>query len=63
MTHPEYMAPPLLGSFEPYRKYGFAIWDDQRLIDLGFLRRGSIRRDYHFYCFRWRSIVTDEELP
>lgn len=63
MTHPEYMAPPLLGSFETYRKYGFAIWDDQRLIDLGFLRRGSIRRDYHFYCFRWRSIVTEEELP
>lgn len=52
----------LLGPFAPYRGFGFAIWDDQRMMDLGFLRT-SINPAYGFlfYSFRWWSIVSRED--
>ncbi|ETS79406.1 hypothetical protein PFICI_09259 [Pestalotiopsis fici W106-1] len=48
--------------FDPYRKYGFAIWDDQRMADLGFAEahgRAILNRSHYFY--RWYSILTEED--
>ncbi|KAL0943116.1 uncharacterized protein CTRU02_201002 [Colletotrichum truncatum] len=56
---------PLMGiPFEPYRKFGFAIWDNKRMIDLGLRdpKSKSIFKNRTFYYFRWRSILTEEEL-
>lgn len=51
------------GSFGPFRRFGLAIWDDQSVIDLGFMTsRGHYYKDRHFYCFRWRSVVTESEI-
>ena len=51
-------------SFEPYRRYGFAIWDNKRLTSLGFFHGDKARAwlqpdDLYFI---WRSILTDEEV-
>jgi hypothetical protein len=51
-------------SFEPFRRFGFAIWDDHRLCDLGMLNKpgqSRLARASHFY-YIWRSILSDEEL-
>ncbi|KAK6212658.1 hypothetical protein LQW54_005079 [Pestalotiopsis sp. IQ-011] len=48
--------------FEPYRKYGFALWDDRRMADLGLAEAhgGAILNRSHYF-FRWYSILTEEE--
>jgi hypothetical protein len=56
---------PLIGvPFQPYRKYGFAIWEDKRMADLGMRvpNGGSVFKNYISYCFRWWSILTKEDL-
>lgn len=54
---------PLPGlSVEPYRKLGFAIWDDQRMTDLGFAgpnKRAIMETTRYYYV--WYSVLTDEE--
>ncbi|KAK9778971.1 putative F-box domain-containing protein [Seiridium cardinale] len=57
------LAAPIPGiPFEPYRKYGLAIWDNVRMRDLGL---SEPRRMAMFtmskYFFRWYSILTEEE--
>jgi hypothetical protein len=49
--------------FQPWRKYGFAIWDCKRMADLGMRdpRGKSFLRNYVKYSFRWFSILTEEE--
>ncbi|OKL57784.1 hypothetical protein UA08_07144 [Talaromyces atroroseus] len=50
--------------FAPYRRYGFAIWDVNRLTDMGFLVSQDgmygLMEQYKLY-FTWRSILTPEE--
>ncbi|KAK7983392.1 hypothetical protein PG989_010794 [Apiospora arundinis] len=63
MSNRDLRGSPLLGvPFEPYRKFGFAIWDDQRMADLGFRAPGpsSIFKNRRFYYFRWHSILPEE---
>jgi hypothetical protein len=51
-------------SFEPYRRYGFAFWDNKRLTSLGVFHgdraRAMLQPDDLY--FTWRSILTDEEI-
>jgi hypothetical protein len=51
-------------TFEPYRGYGFAIWDHKRLVHLGFFRENKARAlmEPSGLYFTWRSILTDEEI-
>ncbi|USP82102.1 hypothetical protein yc1106_09376 [Curvularia clavata] len=59
-------SPPLVGfPFQPWRKYGFAIWDDKRMADLGMRppEGRRISKNYISYCFRWFSILNEEDLP
>jgi hypothetical protein len=54
---------PLRGMpFKPYRKFGFAIWDDKRMTDLGFAepRKRVILHTLKYY-YVWYSVLTDEE--
>jgi hypothetical protein len=53
----------LVFPFQCWRKYGFAIWDDKRMADLGMRdpTRRSFFRNYIFYSFRWWSILNEEE--
>lgn len=51
-------------SFEPYRKFGFAFWEADRMVELGFL--GAKEYGYEIggspeIQFIWRSILTPEE--
>jgi hypothetical protein len=50
--------------FQPWRKYGFAIWDGKRMADLGMRdpKGKSFLRNRMKYCFRWFSILTEEDL-
>jgi hypothetical protein len=50
--------------FQPWRKYGFAIWDCKRMADLGMRdpKGKSFLRNRVKYSFRWFSILTKEEL-
>ncbi|KAF7531041.1 hypothetical protein G7054_g9275 [Neopestalotiopsis clavispora] len=54
---------PITGlPFDPYRKYGFAIWDDQRMADLGLAEahgKTILNRQHYFY--RWYSILSEED--
>ncbi|KAF1935125.1 hypothetical protein EJ02DRAFT_458231 [Clathrospora elynae] len=54
----------LVFPFQCWRKYGFAIWDDKRMADLGMRdpRGRSIMKKYISYSFRWFSILTEEDL-
>lgn len=57
---------PLLNfSFKPYRKFGFAFWRDERMVDLGFLgpksNRWGLFEAYSLY-FTWRSILSPDEI-
>jgi hypothetical protein len=54
----------LVFPFQSWRKYGFAIWDDKRMADLGMRDpiRKSLIRNHIFYSFRWWSILTKEDL-
>ncbi|KAL2020403.1 hypothetical protein VTK56DRAFT_8446 [Thermocarpiscus australiensis] len=51
-------------TFEPYRAYGFAIWDHKRLVSLGFFSEDKARAlmEPCGLYFTWRSILTDEEI-
>lgn len=54
----------LVYPFQAWRKYGFAIWDDKRMIDLGMRHptKPSVHKNAFFYSFRWWSLLTEEEL-
>ena len=50
--------------FDPFRKFGFAIWDGKRMTDLG-MQSGNPRSklgNYPFDSFRWWSLLTEEEI-
>ncbi|KAK5989968.1 hypothetical protein PT974_08231 [Cladobotryum mycophilum] len=49
--------------FTPYRKYGFAIWDRERMVNLGFLpeRKSDMVVNDSPLSFIWRSILSKEE--
>jgi hypothetical protein len=65
MTTDVTKSPLLHFSFNPYRKFGFAFWQDERMADLGFLEprseRWGIMNPYKLY-FTWRSVLTPDEL-
>lgn len=50
--------------FKPYRKFGFAFWQAERMTDLGFLESGdtSERNPWNLY-FVWRSVLIPDEIP
>ncbi|CAE7021428.1 hypothetical protein PTNB85_02496 [Pyrenophora teres f. teres] len=50
--------------FQAWRKYGFAIWDDKRMVDLGMRhpRKASVLSNSIPYSFRWWSILTEEDM-
>lgn len=54
-----------MGPFKPWSKFGFEFWDDDRLVDLGFLAPTHLRYGSNScseaYWFTWRSILTQEE--
>jgi hypothetical protein len=54
----------LVYPFQAWRKYGFAIWDDKRMVDLGMrhTKKVSVLKNYISYSFRWWSILTEEDL-
>jgi len=43
--------------FDPYRRFGFALWDDKRMTDLGFAEAGkrAIFKILEYY-FTWYSV-------
>lgn len=48
--------------FTPYRKYGFAIFDDQRMTDLGLAEADrKAWANHHPHFFAWFSILSEEE--
>jgi len=53
----------LVYPFKCWRKYGFAIWDEKRMADLGMRHptKSSYGRNYS-YSFSWWSLLTEEEL-
>lgn len=57
--------PPLKPvSFEPWRRLGFALWQTERMVELGFLGSKDSTyglRDSEELWFIWRSILTPEE--
>lgn len=59
----DYRSPLRYISFTPYRKYGFAFWDNERMVDLGFLPAPDEKHRFlstELY-FTWRSVLTQEE--
>jgi hypothetical protein len=50
--------------FQPWRKYGFAVWDCKRMADLGMRDPigKSFLRGRMKYSFRWFSVLTEEDL-
>jgi len=54
----------LVYPFQNWRKYGFAIWDDRRMVDLGMRhpRKASVLSNSVPYSFRWWSILTEEDM-
>lgn len=50
--------------FQTWRKYGFAIFDDKRMVDLGMRhpRKASVLSNSIPYSFRWWSILTEEDM-
>ncbi|KAH8800838.1 hypothetical protein F5884DRAFT_685218 [Xylogone sp. PMI_703] len=58
-----YLDSPLSGiPFDPYRKFGFALWDEKRMTDLGFSEPGGkVLLHLKRYYFTWRSILTEQE--
>ncbi|KAF2133907.1 hypothetical protein P153DRAFT_306555, partial [Dothidotthia symphoricarpi CBS 119687] len=61
--HDGYML-TLVYPFQAWRKYGFAIWDDKRMVDLGMRhpRKASVISNSIPYSFRWWSILTEEDM-
>jgi hypothetical protein len=61
MAH-DYKSSPLPGMpFDPYRQFGFALWDDERMTGLGFAEanRRAILKSTDYY-FTWYSVLTKE---
>lgn len=58
-------SPLKMGLFKPWSKFGFEFWDDDRMVDLGFLPPRHLRYGSdscsEAYWFVWRSILTPEE--
>ena len=54
----------LVYPFQTWRKYGFAIWDDKRMVDLGMRhpRKASVLGNSFFYSFRWWSILKEQDM-
>lgn len=54
----------LVYPFQNWRRYGFAIWDDKRMVDLGMRhpKRRGIGSNSIPYSFRWWSILTKEDM-
>ena len=54
----------LVYPFQTWRKYGFAIWDDKRMVDLGMRhpRTASFISNSISYSFRWWSILKEEDM-
>lgn len=54
----------LVYPFQTWRKYGFAIWDDKRMVDLGMRhpRKASVISNSIPYSFRWWSILTEKDM-
>jgi hypothetical protein len=54
----------LVYPFQTWRKYGFAIWNDKRMVDLGMRhpRKASVISNSIPYSFRWWSILTEEDM-
>ncbi|KAH6875234.1 hypothetical protein BKA58DRAFT_418809 [Alternaria rosae] len=50
--------------FQIWRKYGFAIWDDKRMVDLGMRHptKAPFLANSISYSFRWWSILTEEDM-
>jgi hypothetical protein len=49
-------------AFRPYRKFGFALWDNKRMMDLGFSLPGEQAFFRGAECYYvWYSILTEEE--
>lgn len=51
-------------SFKPWRRLGFALWQNERMVELGFLEpkaSGYGLIDSEKLWFTWRSILTPEE--
>ena len=58
-------SPLMLGyPFQTWRKHGFAIWDDKRMVDLGMRhpRKASFGANSIRYSFRWWSILMEEDM-
>lgn len=54
----------LVYPFQTWRKYGFAVWDDKRMVNLGMRhpRKASVISNSIPYSFRRFSILTEEDL-
>jgi hypothetical protein len=61
--------PMRFGDFAVYRQYGFAIWESERMMDLGLISPSSanatssrpvLKMSNRFYT--WRSILTQQQL-
>ncbi|RFU24019.1 hypothetical protein B7463_g12320, partial [Scytalidium lignicola] len=62
MARDPLFSPPPGIPFDPYRKFGFALWDDKRMTDLGLAKPSRrVILDKVSYYFRWRSVLTEEE--
>jgi hypothetical protein len=59
--NPKYSPLPNM-TFDPYRKFGFAIFDDRRMTDLGFSEPdGRSLFGAKRFQYNWFSILTEEE--
>jgi hypothetical protein len=54
----------LVYPFQTWRKCGFVIWDEKRMVDLGMRhpKNSSHSKNMFFSSFRWWSILTEEDL-
>ncbi|KAK8044968.1 hypothetical protein PG993_004992 [Apiospora rasikravindrae] len=49
-------------AFEPFRRFGFAIWDEKRMAAAGFLSKYGWDDDFEDCVTAWRSILDKEML-
>jgi hypothetical protein len=47
--------------FDPYRKFGFALWDEKMMVDLRFWTRWGLI-DASDYCHTRRCILSEDEV-
>jgi hypothetical protein len=48
--------------FEAYIKYGFALWEECRMVKLGLWSSEEGRRNPGKYIWRWYEFLSDEEI-